>query len=122
MNMTDNDLAKEAGIFDVENVRWPTVGRYAAGGAAAGASVASVLALLHMLSQARDEKRRAEAASRTGEDTVVLTLPRPKDKEEEAAEAVEAKWTKMQEARIIQQLRPPSRRRRLDLLSAGWRR
>lgn len=72
-----------AGIFDVfdpENVRWPTVGRWAAGGALTGASAASLLSLLHMLRQAADEKKQQADRMRTSEDTIVLTLPRPRTK------------------------------------------
>ena len=64
------------GMFDPDSVKWPTVGRYAAGGALAGGSLASIMALLHMLQQAGDERRKEQARGRTGEDTIVLTLPR----------------------------------------------
>jgi hypothetical protein len=66
------------GMFDPANVEWPTVGRYAIGGGLAGSSAASLLALLNMLQQASAEKKKEQARHGTGEDTIVLTLPRTK--------------------------------------------
>ena len=98
------------GVFDIEQIRWPTVGRYAVGGALAGGGAASVLALLHLLQQASKEKREAEEGG-TSEETITLTLPRRRQKllesqgeeykaAEDYSEPVDASPVKMRKKKV----------------------
>jgi hypothetical protein len=56
------------------NIDPRTVGRYAAGGAATGASAAAILDLLHT-ARSLNEERKKKRELETDENTIVLTLP-----------------------------------------------
>lgn len=59
-----------------QSVDWPTVGRYAAGGAVTGAGAAALLNLIRYVRDMYKDKKERELPGGTTEDTIVLDLPR----------------------------------------------
>jgi hypothetical protein len=58
------------------NINPETTARWAAGGTAAGLSLASLMGIMKVLQDNKEKRKRARVPSETDEDTIVLTLPK----------------------------------------------
>ena len=75
------------------NIDPKTVGRYATGGAIAGASAASLIDLVHMVREMNQERKKRLAPNETDENTIVLNLPKRAFVEGSANEPTKVKVT-----------------------------